>query len=75
MLPQVAARKLLDSLHAPLGAVTIWPWHEDDGHVTMIVVVNAHFSIDETQIPKYFEGFSVRVEHQFPPVVRAAVSA
>jgi hypothetical protein len=72
MLPQVAARKLLDSLHAPPGAVTVWPWHEDDGRVTMIVVVNSHFSLDETKIPKNFEGFRVRVERQSPPVVRAA---
>ena len=72
MLPQVAARKLLDSLHATPGAVTVWPWYEDDGRVTMVVVVNALLPFDERQIPTQFEGFTVRVERQFPPVVRAA---
>jgi hypothetical protein len=69
MLPQIAARQLLDSLRAPAGAVTVWPWHEDDGTVTMLVVINPKAFVDERDIPKLYQGFAVRVEHRDAPLV------
>ncbi len=74
MLPQTAAQKLLTSLAIPAGGVSVWPWHEDDGRVTMVVVINASYPVDERKIPQQFEGYNVRVERKHPTLVRAAVA-
>jgi hypothetical protein len=71
MHPQIAANRLRESISAPPGAVTVWPWHHDDGHVTMIVVIDPQYWVDTGQIPKYFEGFDVTIEKRSPPIVQA----
>jgi hypothetical protein len=70
MLPQIAAERLLESLNAPKGAISIWPWHEDDGRVTMVVVINSRYVMNESRVPKTFEGFDVRVERRDAPVIQ-----
>ncbi len=73
MRPQVAADLLRESILAPPGAVTVWPWHHDDGRVTMIVIIDPKYWVDMRQIPKDFEGFEVTVEKRSPPVIAHAI--
>ena len=70
MLPQVAADRLREKIHAPAGAVSVWPWYEDDGTVTMRVIIDPAYWVDISNIPKSFQGFTVMVERRYPPVVR-----
>ena len=72
MLPQAAADNLRKTIHAPAGAVTVWPWHEDDGRVVMLVVLDPKHWVDTSKIPSTYQGFTVRVERRNPPVVTAA---
>lgn len=57
---------------APAGAVTVWPWHEDSGAITMIVVIDPRTWVDLRQIPKEYQGFKVKIEKRAPPVVQRA---
>lgn len=69
MRPQTVADRLRARIKAPLGAVTVWPWHEDDGRITMLVVIDAGTWVDTRQIPHEFQGFKVKVEKREKPVI------
>lgn len=64
----VAARQLLKLIHAPSGAVSVWPWHENDGSVVIRVDLYPNADLDESQIPHTFEGFRVEVQRKSRPV-------
>ena len=69
MHPQTVAERLRARIKAPPGAVTVWPWHEDDGRIMMLVVIDSRVWVDTSPIPKTFQGFTVRVEKREPPIV------
>jgi hypothetical protein len=69
MSPHDAAISLLTRIAAPMGAVTIVPWHEDSGAITMVVQIHKRSNILRSRIPSVFEGFPVRVEDVEPPIV------
>jgi hypothetical protein len=73
MSPQVVADQLRKSILAPPGAVTVWPWHEDDGQVTMLVVVDTKIWVDVRMVPSEFRGFKVRIEKRETPTVRSSI--
>jgi hypothetical protein len=62
MSPEQAANQLRDKLAAPSWAVSIWPWRGEV--VSLIVKVDADYSIAWNEIPSEFEGFPVTVEHK-----------
>ncbi len=70
MPPQVAADLLREGIPAPAGAVSVWPWHEKDGSVALIVVIDPNKWVDTSKIPSSFQGFEVRVEYRAMPTVR-----
>ena len=59
--PEAAAELLRQSIHAPQWAVSVWPWRES-GRVTLIIQVDAAFSLDKARVPERFEGFDVKTE-------------
>lgn len=69
MSPHDAAVSLLSKIGAPAGAVTVLPWHGDNGAITMVVQIHERWSISRSRIPTVFEGFPVRVEDVEPPIV------
>lgn len=71
MHPQVAANKLLDRLHLPARAATIWPWH-DDGDVILIVKIAPEYRSALKKVPKRYYGYQVQVETRTPPEAKLA---
>jgi hypothetical protein len=69
MHPQAVAERLRARIKAPSGAVTVWPWHEDNGQITMLVVIDAGTYVDIRQIPQTFQGFTVKIERREKPIV------
>lgn len=69
MLPETAADGLRRSIPAPYGAVSVWPWHEDDGRIVMIVKLGPNQQVNARDIPSSYRGFEVRVEYSRFPVV------
>jgi hypothetical protein len=72
MRPQAVADELRHLIKAPPGAITVWPWHDDDGRITMIVVIDPAIWIDTSQIPVEYQGFKVKIERRPPPIVQRA---
>ena len=68
---QLAADKLRHSIAAPGAALTVWPWHYDDGRVVMMVVLDGW--VDAARIPTSFEGFEVEVQKDIKPTVHATI--
>lgn len=68
MSPQMIADQLRACIKAPPGAVTVWPWHDDSGHITMLVVIDADIYVDTRSIPQIFQGFTVKIERREKPI-------
>lgn len=66
MSPEQSAKELQKSLKASAGALSVWPWHGDDG-VRLIVRIALWLPISQLDIPERFHGYKVDVERRQTP--------
>ena len=66
------AERLRQEIGEPLGVLSVWAWHEDDGSVRLIVRITPGYPVELDRIPTTFEDHPVSIQESETPRAVAA---